>query len=190
MFLYTIPKQTYISLELHTAPAYISYHSDSQSYCQPYAQQEVMTAAILQCPENSNCKLEPFSFLDHIMSCDNDKRVERWILANHSPTIYAQALSETLDSVVFNQRTKEFSSLPSSFACVCSWSCQDVFPNLIGCRVIGTVRFWFTVSSLSFMHISYLISHIGGISGTNPSFTVSLSLWLTMTITVSVTVSQ
>ena len=76
-------------------------------------------ASTVQEPSTKHC-------LQHVLSCDNDPKVLDWIRKAHSPTILALDLQDCLDSVVWNDLTKEFVPFKAPDICICSWACQDV----------------------------------------------------------------
>lgn len=91
-----------------------------------------MQEVLLFAMQGSNGSKDPLEARDtaacfkHVLSCDSDKKVEQWISKTHAPPCYVRSMAETVDSVVWNTMVQDFSSTPQSFACICSWACQDV----------------------------------------------------------------
>lgn len=89
----------------------------------PVSGEEVLKAAMTL---HTGHKIGTFSHIKHVLSCDNDKKVQDWILRTHSPEVYVKEIQETTDSVAFCEISKDFKAVPHAFFCFCSWVCHDV----------------------------------------------------------------
>jgi len=63
----------------------------------------------------------------HLMSCDNDPRVEEWLLKTHHPKVYVKDIAECSDSIIYDKQSKQLQPVPSSTAAFCSWVCHDAY---------------------------------------------------------------